>query len=81
MTCTPAVRRSPGVRLLTVACVPTGMNCGVSIVPCGVVNLPRRASPLVVSRTLNPNVAAILGGYGSPSPQTISIASPKLKNR
>ena len=31
------MRRSPGVRLLTVACVPTGMNCGVSIAPCGVV--------------------------------------------
>jgi hypothetical protein len=49
----PAVRRSPGVRLLTVACVPTGMNCGVSIVPCGVVNLPMRARPLLVDREVN----------------------------
>ncbi len=29
-----------GVRALTVACVATGMNAGVRIVPCGVVMIP-----------------------------------------
>ena len=31
------------VNALTVAAVPTGMNAGVSITPCGVLSLPRRA--------------------------------------
>jgi hypothetical protein len=29
------------------------MNCGVSIVPCGVVNLPMRARPVLVDREVN----------------------------
>ena len=38
-----------GVRDLTVACVPTGMNAGVWIVPCGVVIMPVRAGQCVSS--------------------------------
>src|SRR5690348_5234401 len=38
--------RSAGVRLLTDAWVPTGMNCGVSMLPCGVSSVPRRARPM-----------------------------------
>ena len=34
----------PASTPLTVACVPTGMNAGVSTAPCGVVNVPRRAA-------------------------------------
>jgi hypothetical protein len=33
--------------------VPTGMNCGVSMLPCGVVSVPSRASPTGVERELN----------------------------
>src|SRR5205823_913529 len=49
---------SAGSTVLTVACVPTGMNAGVSTTPCGVVKRPSRAS-LVLSRatTSNRNVA------------------------
>jgi hypothetical protein len=32
-----------------VACVPTGMNCGVSTAPCGVSSRPRRARPTPVA--------------------------------
>src|SRR6266508_4091166 len=39
----PVSRRSSGVSALTVAFVPTGMNCGVSTVPCGSVSSPTRA--------------------------------------
>src|SRR5205814_6244268 len=52
MTWTPAARRSAGVWLLTDAWVPTGMNCGVSITPCGVWSSPRRATPTLVGRVL-----------------------------
>lgn len=33
-----------GVIAFIAACVPTGMNMGVSIVPWGVTNVPRRAA-------------------------------------
>src|SRR5271169_5940036 len=36
---------------LTVAAVPTGINAGVSITPCGVVKRPRRAPVGSVART------------------------------
>src|ERR1700680_4704201 len=43
MISAPSSSSSSCVRALTVACVPTGMNTGVSISPCGVVSRPRRA--------------------------------------
>ena len=36
-------RGRPGASALTVAFVPTGMNCGVSTTPCGSVRRPSRA--------------------------------------
>src|SRR5271163_1593290 len=39
----PSSSRASWVRPLTVACVPTGMNTGVSNAPWGVVKRPRRA--------------------------------------
>src|SRR4051812_13686503 len=45
-----------GVSPLTVACVPTGMNMGVSTGPCGVCKRPRRAAP---SEASNSKVMAI----------------------
>ncbi len=39
----PAARMSSGVRALTVALVPTGMNCGVSTTPWVKVRRPTRA--------------------------------------
>ena len=41
---------SVGVRPLTVAWVPTGMNAGVSTAPCGVSSRPSRARPMPVAR-------------------------------
>ena len=38
-----------GIIALTVAAVPTGINVGVSILPCFVIKLPHRASPSVLS--------------------------------
>ncbi len=38
-----SLMRSRGSRPLTVACVPTGMNTGVSTSPCAVCNIPARA--------------------------------------
>src|SRR5207249_8096111 len=46
----PASRRSSGLRLLTAARVPTGMNAGVSTAPCAVVSRARRAAPSVARR-------------------------------
>src|SRR6266404_3090562 len=43
MISAPSSSRTSWVRPLTVACVPTGMNTGVSITPCGVVKRPQRA--------------------------------------
>ena len=40
----PVARTCSGVIPLIVACVPTGMNAGVSTVPCGVLSRPRRAA-------------------------------------
>ena len=39
----PISLSSSGDCVLTVACVPTGMNIGVGNVPCGVIISPRRA--------------------------------------
>src|SRR2546423_15600323 len=39
--------RSSGSSALTVARVPTGMNAGVSTLPCGVEKTPARAAPAV----------------------------------
>src|SRR5436305_6915223 len=36
-------RSSRGLVAFTLPCVPTGINAGVSMMPCGVVNRPRRA--------------------------------------
>ena len=52
---------------LLAALVPTGMNCGVSIVPCGVVSVPSRARPIPVSRVLNsmgPGIGTKRSGLG-----------------
>src|SRR5581483_673079 len=43
MICAFNSRSSRGLTALTEPCVPTGMNAGVSIAPCAVVNRPRRA--------------------------------------
>src|ERR1039457_715762 len=43
MICVPISRSSRGSSALTLACVPTGMNTGVSTTPCAVVNRPSRA--------------------------------------
>src|SRR6188472_3581479 len=43
MMLAPTSRTSSGWSALTVALVPTGMNCGVSTTPCGSVSRPRRA--------------------------------------
>jgi hypothetical protein len=51
--------------VLTVAWVPTGMNMGVFISPCGVVTHPSRALlPLSFFNSLNPR--AIVGGFYIP---------------
>jgi len=62
----PSAVRSSGVRDFTVACVPTGMNVGVRMVPWGVSNRPARA-PVSgsVASTVNRN-EAVIGGGGSP---------------
>ena len=75
MTWTPAARRSPGVRAFTVAWVPTGMNWGVSITPCGVVSEPTRASPMPAGREVKATGEAMAAAYA------MNMASPKLKNR
>src|SRR5258708_24622174 len=49
----PVAATASGVIALTVAAVPTGMNAGVSMTPCAVVNRPRRAAPSR-SRTSKP---------------------------
>ena len=41
----PSRSRSADDSALTVACVPTGMNTGVSMSPCAVVSTPARARP------------------------------------
>ncbi len=46
----PERRTSSNVTPFTVACVPTGMNAGVAIVPRGVDISPRRAAPSVAIR-------------------------------
>jgi len=43
--CAPTALRSAGESVRTVAWVPTGMNIGVSTVPCGRVSEPERAAP------------------------------------
>src|SRR5271170_2376832 len=53
--CTPRFSRSCCVWPFTVAAVPTGMNAGVSITPCGVVSRPRRAPVGSVASTSNLN--------------------------
>jgi hypothetical protein len=44
MICEPIWTSSSGVIAFTVACVPTGMKIGVSILPCVVVREPKRAA-------------------------------------
>src|ERR1700691_2029367 len=51
MTCASSSSRSRWVWPLTVAAVPTGINAGVWITPCGVVRRPRRAPVGSVART------------------------------
>src|SRR5438046_41610 len=41
MICEPASLNSLGVIALTLACVPTGMNTGVSMTPCRLARRPR----------------------------------------
>lgn len=48
MICAPIVSSSSGDIAFTVACVPTGMNAGVSTAPCGSSRRPRRARPEVL---------------------------------
>jgi hypothetical protein len=43
----PSSSSAPCVIAFTVAAVPTGINAGVSITPCGVHNFPRRADVVV----------------------------------
>src|ERR1700734_433204 len=43
MICVPISSSSRGSSALTLACVPTGMNTGVSTMPWAVRNFPRRA--------------------------------------
>src|SRR5580658_4295159 len=43
MICVPISSNSRGSRAFTLACVPTGMNTGVSTMPCAVRSFPRRA--------------------------------------
>src|ERR1019366_8726931 len=43
MICVPISWSSRGSSAFTLACVPTGMNTGVSMTPCAVVSFPRRA--------------------------------------
>ena len=64
-----------GRSALTVAWVPTGMNCGVSITPCGVVSEPSRARPTPAAREVKATGADMAAAYA------MNIASPKLKNR
>jgi hypothetical protein len=45
MICAPVPRTWRGVTPLIEPAVPTGMNAGVSTVPCGVCNRPQRAAP------------------------------------
>jgi hypothetical protein len=43
MIVAPVAATSSGSSALTVAFVPTGMNCGVSMTPCGSSRRPSRA--------------------------------------
>ncbi len=54
------VQFAAGVTAFTVPCVPTGMNAGVSITPCAVVNRPRRALDCR-SWARSSNIAATVG--------------------
>src|SRR6266849_8472930 len=55
MICAPSSSSCCWVRPLTLPAVPTGMNAGVSIVPCGVCRRPRRAPLGSVFNTSNRN--------------------------
>src|SRR3954470_6846437 len=59
MICALSSRSSTGETALTVACVPTGMNTGVSMVPWRVTSRPRRAR-LCGSVPSNVNIAAAM---------------------
>src|SRR5687768_3900525 len=55
----PRSSRSRCVTAFTAPCVPTAMNAGVSIAPCGVVSTPRRAAPCVcVTSKLNADISS-----------------------
>ena len=54
--CAPSASRSPDASDFTVACVPTGMNTGVSTGPWLVCSNPARASP---QRACTENAALI----------------------
>ena len=54
-----ALRADRASAPLTVAWVPTGMNIGVSTVPCGVSSRPRRARPSVARRSKRIDIDAV----------------------
>src|SRR5476649_2807903 len=66
MICVPISCSSRGSSALTLACVPTGMNTGVSMTPRVVVNFPRRA--LVDESVLrSSNISVIQNRNAAPS--------------
>ncbi len=88
--CAPTALRSAGESVRTVACVPTGMNTGVSTVPWGSVREPERAAPdwPSIQKSNMVNAKCELGNVKWPASgqfrnstfafrfQTMSIASP-----
>src|ERR1700722_11021965 len=79
MICAPRSSRSCCVCPFTVAAVPTGMNAGVSITPCGVVSRPRRAPVGSVASTSNLNLACSVSIRASVSGE--SCAQPHLHDQ
>ena len=76
----PAASRSSGSSALTVAFVPTGMNCGVSTTPWGSVSRPSRARvrPSAgggVTTSNDAGRAACDGGHEPPLPEPGSSQS------
>src|SRR5688572_25007062 len=60
MICVPISTSSRGSSAFTLACVPTGIKTGVSIVPCAVCNRPNRAR-LAESFLISSNTAQSFG--------------------
>ena len=67
MTVAPNLCRSRGETALTVACVPTGMNTGVSIVPCGVCNNPARARIRIIREPYTDIYVPVYAGEYTPA--------------